>query len=84
MINPCKQGKCILYPICISKEDLDCHILRKYVSLFIKKCHVGHSKNYVVEDSEIFDDINKFLPRLKQIRYIAFSLWKPDLRKLKS
>jgi len=34
-IEPCKQGKCLLYPSCINKKIINCNIVQKHVNKYI-------------------------------------------------
>jgi hypothetical protein len=57
---PCKANKCLLYPVCKNKQEVECEELREYYwNLKRGTLHI--------EALEIWAIINKVLPRLQMI-----------------
>ena len=56
---PCIEDKCILYPICISKFEIECGLLASYY---------GHESNGAYTSGhETWDKIQDGLPNLQEI-----------------
>lgn len=79
---PCKQNKCILYPICISKFEIECDFLSSYYGKM-------SNETYDSEDEKAWNEIEKILPKLQEIhgpivngkhlQYRAYTIYKyPD------
>jgi hypothetical protein len=85
--DPCKQGKCILYPICLNKDIIECNVLIKSVSnhlmTFIRKdIQALNSKQYTmtIEQAQyIHNHITKIFPNLKRMPYAPFGFIAGDI-----
>ena len=62
MIIPCKKTRCLKYPSCISKEVIDCNILRAYYEYL----H-GQNEGLANRTSKIWGNIRLVLPNLLTI-----------------
>jgi len=58
--EPCKKGKCVLYPVCLQKETIKCYKLNHYIITL--KISVGFDQT---KFDIVWNDIDKILPRLK-------------------
>jgi len=45
MNEPCKEGKCIAYPVCINNEYIDCPIHKEYVEKLIVRSLIQRGSN---------------------------------------
>ena len=59
---PCKNIKCISYPVCIHKKVIDCSTLIKYYEMWFKM-------EYPHTASHIWAEINKILPNVHQVTF---------------
>lgn len=57
---PCIRNKCLLYPACRNREEVECEEIRVYFwQLKHETLHIEHN--------EIWEMINKYLPKLQMI-----------------
>ena len=63
---PCKDNKCILYPICINKEEIYCDDLNEYI---LTVSGYSYDKNKertplaaINIKKELWDSLNEILP----------------------
>lgn len=59
---PCKKSKCLKYPACLSKEVIDCNILRAYYE-YLNEQNLGLANR----TSKIWGNIRLILPNLLTI-----------------
>lgn len=60
---PCKEMKCILYPICLTKILIDCSILQSHY-----EAATIEYKGLANQTSKTWGGINMILPKVKSIR----------------
>ena len=78
--NPCEDGKCIAYPICINKTEVRCPILQDYVTKFTHNNMYYKKSGSPVDYPELQDkyykslwkDLHKFLPKATRVNYIEY------------
>lgn len=58
---PCKDQKCILFPICKGKVEVKCQILFQYFQ------DISSDKQYPIQFAEIWDSLEPDLPLLTEL-----------------
>ena len=78
---PCKESKCILYPICLDKIKLECELLSDFYGMATDQTYDS--------GADVWNAIQEVLPKLQEIQgpqiingglsYRAFNIYKyPD------
>jgi hypothetical protein len=75
--DPCKKAKCILYPICLNKQKIECEDLlnsiSKYITKDIKSLNNKKYKLTITQANHIHNHIIKIFPRLSLLPYQVFN-----------
>lgn len=73
MKDPCKESKCISYPVCISKTTLTCLKFQEYLNWFISKnidqVKIETATDKLKRHSIIWSHLTPIFPNLKKISY---------------
>lgn len=64
---PCIKDKCLCYPICIDKENIECELLKEYIDNL--RLHP-----YSYPDRSVWFKINKTLPKLVRLNFVTISI----------
>ena len=59
---PCKNPKCIAFPVCKNKRQVDCQAMYDY---FNEMCST--KKEYPIQFSELWNELKPTFPNLKEI-----------------
>jgi len=62
-MNPCKEDKCLIYPICLNKTKIECTELERY---FIMKTKIPKDAWYL-EDTfiKIWKELGSIFPKVR-------------------
>lgn len=89
MINPCKESKCISFPVCLSKQKIKCNLLAKHIGEYItekfgivfSEIEPGSFSLKYERSAELWKYLNSFLINLNEVT-ISVSWGESGLYKL--